>query len=143
MFNRCSAVCHSLFPWIYLKNVALPFLNSFQHAQQTFSEDRKSWKHANIVSVWPALYLNHTSRKEHVTLPLSHFIDFSLGNFSFLVIFTAFQTSLHGVDLTVQVLTTMCWPTQASTPTCNIPSAPRHAFEVFKRYSFDLFALFL
>lgn len=43
-------------------------------------------------------------------------------------------TSLHGVDLTVQVLTTMCWPTQASTPTCNIPSAPRHAFEVFKRF---------
>ncbi|CAK8698385.1 unnamed protein product [Clavelina lepadiformis] len=43
-------------------------------------------------------------------------------------------TSLQGVDLTVQVLTTMCWPTQASSPTCSIPHAPRHAFDVFRRF---------
>uniref|UniRef100_H2ZJ76 Cullin family profile domain-containing protein n=1 Tax=Ciona savignyi TaxID=51511 RepID=H2ZJ76_CIOSA len=42
--------------------------------------------------------------------------------------------SLQGVDLTVQVLTTGCWPTQASTPTCNLPAAPRHAFDVFRRF---------
>nr|XP_009861436.1 cullin-3 isoform X2 [Ciona intestinalis]XP_018671258.1 cullin-3 isoform X1 [Ciona intestinalis] len=44
------------------------------------------------------------------------------------------STSLQGVDLTVQVLTTGCWPTQASTPTCNLPAAPRHAFDVFRRF---------
>ncbi|XP_032830819.1 cullin-3 isoform X2 [Petromyzon marinus] len=43
-------------------------------------------------------------------------------------------TSLHGVDLTVRVLTTGYWPTQAATPKCNIPPAPRHAFEVFRRF---------
>lgn len=44
-----------------------------------------------------------------------------------------FQVSLVGVDLTVRVLTTGYWPTQSSTPKCNIPPSPRHAFEVFRR----------
>uniref|UniRef100_A0A8C4Q7Q7 Cullin 3b n=1 Tax=Eptatretus burgeri TaxID=7764 RepID=A0A8C4Q7Q7_EPTBU len=43
-------------------------------------------------------------------------------------------TSLHGVDLTVRVLTTGYWPTQAATPKCNVPHASRHAFEVFRRF---------
>ncbi|XP_075877374.1 cullin-3-like isoform X2 [Nelusetta ayraudi] len=42
--------------------------------------------------------------------------------------------SLCGVDLTVRVLTTACWPTQSPTPTCNIPPAPSLAFEVFRRF---------
>ncbi|MGH0160480.1 UNVERIFIED_CONTAM: hypothetical protein FKN15_048234 [Acipenser sinensis] len=42
--------------------------------------------------------------------------------------------SLGGVDLTVRVLTTGYWPTQSATPKCNIPPAPRHAFEVFRRF---------
>lgn len=42
--------------------------------------------------------------------------------------------SLHGVDLTVRILTTGFWPTQASTPNCNIPKAPRAAFETFKHF---------
>lgn len=40
--------------------------------------------------------------------------------------------SLGGVDLTVRVLTTGYWPTQSATPKCNIPPAPRHAFEIFR-----------
>lgn len=44
------------------------------------------------------------------------------------------QVSLGGVDLTVRVLTTGYWPTQSATPKCNIPPAPRHAFEIFRRY---------
>lgn len=44
-----------------------------------------------------------------------------------------YQVSLGGVDLTVRVLTTGYWPTQSATPKCNIPPAPRHAFEVFRR----------
>nr|CAB3234718.1 cullin-3 [Phallusia mammillata] len=47
---------------------------------------------------------------------------------------TASTLSLQGVDLTVQVLTTGCWPTQASTPTCNLPPTARHAFDVFRRF---------
>ncbi|GBP71052.1 Cullin-3-B [Eumeta japonica] len=43
-------------------------------------------------------------------------------------------TNLHGVDLSVRVLTTGFWPTQSATPKCNIPSAPRNAFEVFKSF---------
>ncbi|XP_036176081.1 cullin-3 isoform X11 [Myotis myotis] len=42
--------------------------------------------------------------------------------------------SLGGVDLTVRVLTTGYWPTQSATPKCNIPPAPRHAFEIFRRF---------
>ncbi|XP_059609467.1 cullin-3 [Phlebotomus argentipes] len=42
--------------------------------------------------------------------------------------------SLFGVDLTVRILTTGFWPTQSATPNCNIPSAPRQAFETFKRF---------
>uniref|UniRef100_A0A8C5DG41 Cullin-3-like n=1 Tax=Gouania willdenowi TaxID=441366 RepID=A0A8C5DG41_GOUWI len=44
------------------------------------------------------------------------------------------STSVSGVDLTVRVLTTGYWPTQSATPKCSIPPAPRHAFEVFRRY---------
>ena len=43
------------------------------------------------------------------------------------------QTNLAGVDLFVRVLTTGFWPTQAATPKCNIPMAPRTAFEAFRR----------
>lgn len=43
-------------------------------------------------------------------------------------------TNLYGVDLNVRVLTTGFWPTQASTPKCNIPMAPRNAFEAFRRF---------
>ncbi|KAL0274159.1 UNVERIFIED_CONTAM: hypothetical protein PYX00_006651 [Menopon gallinae] len=43
-------------------------------------------------------------------------------------------TSLHGVDLSVRVLTTGFWPTQSATPKCTIPSAPHNAFEAFRRF---------
>ncbi|XP_039250181.1 cullin-3-A-like isoform X2 [Styela clava] len=43
-------------------------------------------------------------------------------------------TSLKGVDLSVRVLTTGYWPTQPASPNCNIPPAPRHAFDVFRRF---------
>lgn len=43
-------------------------------------------------------------------------------------------TNLYGVDLFVRVLTTGFWPTQSATPKCNIPMAPRNAFEAFRRY---------
>lgn len=42
--------------------------------------------------------------------------------------------SLHGVDLSVRVLTTGFWPTQSANAKGIIPQAPREAFEVFKRY---------
>lgn len=42
--------------------------------------------------------------------------------------------NLHGVDLSVRVLTTGFWPTQSATPKCNIPPAPRNAFEVFRSF---------
>ncbi|XP_050670029.1 cullin-3-A isoform X31 [Leptidea sinapis] len=42
--------------------------------------------------------------------------------------------NLHGVDLSVRVLTTGFWPTQSATPKCNIPAAPRMAFEVFRSF---------
>lgn len=44
------------------------------------------------------------------------------------------EVNLQGVDLTVRVLTTGYWPTQAATPKCNIPTAPRLAFEQFRRF---------
>jgi len=44
------------------------------------------------------------------------------------------QINLYGVDLTVRVLTTGFWPTQSNSPKCNLPSAPRNAFEAFKRF---------
>ncbi|XP_013407184.1 cullin-3-A [Lingula anatina] len=44
------------------------------------------------------------------------------------------NTHLHGVDLFVRVLTTGFWPTQSATPKCNIPQAPRMAFEAFRRF---------
>lgn len=42
--------------------------------------------------------------------------------------------SLSGVDLFVRVLTTGFWPTQSAPPRCNIPHAPRSAFETFRRF---------
>ncbi|OWR44585.1 Cullin-3, partial [Danaus plexippus plexippus] len=42
--------------------------------------------------------------------------------------------NLHGVDLSVRVLTTGFWPTQSATPKCNIPTAPRSAFDVFRSF---------
>uniref|UniRef100_A0A1A9WMC6 Cullin family profile domain-containing protein n=1 Tax=Glossina brevipalpis TaxID=37001 RepID=A0A1A9WMC6_9MUSC len=47
------------------------------------------------------------------------------------------KLSLSGVELTVRILTTGFWPTQTSTPNCNIPSAPREAFEIFKKFYLD------
>ncbi|XP_065644122.1 cullin-3 isoform X2 [Hydra vulgaris] len=44
------------------------------------------------------------------------------------------KIDLQNVDLTVRVLTTGYWPTQASSTSCNIPVAPRQAFECFKRF---------
>ncbi|KAL4220045.1 Cullin-3 [Mactra antiquata] len=44
------------------------------------------------------------------------------------------DVNLGGVDLTVRVLTTGYWPTQSATPKCNITSAPRAAFEQFRRF---------
>lgn len=43
-------------------------------------------------------------------------------------------TKLYGVDLSVRVLTTGFWPTQAATPKCTIPTAPSNAFEAFRRF---------
>ncbi|XP_008211567.1 cullin-3 isoform X2 [Nasonia vitripennis] len=42
--------------------------------------------------------------------------------------------TLSGVDLSVRVLTTGFWPTQAATPKCSMPSAPRNAFDAFRRF---------
>ncbi|XP_024876067.1 cullin-3-like isoform X1 [Temnothorax curvispinosus] len=44
-------------------------------------------------------------------------------------------TNLHGVDLNVRVLTTDCWPMpmQSATP-CSMPTAPRDAFDAFRRF---------
>eukprot|EP00794_Sanderia_malayensis_P011098 gene11098-12267_t len=44
------------------------------------------------------------------------------------------QVDLHGVDLTVRVLTTGFWPTQIVNPTCNISHIPSQAYSCFKRY---------
>lgn len=44
------------------------------------------------------------------------------------------NVKLHGVDLSVRVLTTGFWPTQSSLSKCNIPHAPAQAFEAFKRF---------
>lgn len=44
------------------------------------------------------------------------------------------NVSLNGVDLTVRILTTGFWPTQSATLNCNIPLAPRDAFETFKKF---------
>lgn len=41
---------------------------------------------------------------------------------------------LHGVDLSVRVLTTGFWPTQSTPFKTILPSAPRSAFEVFKKF---------
>lgn len=41
---------------------------------------------------------------------------------------------LHGVDLSVRVLTTGFWPTQSTPFKTILPSAPRAAFEIFKRF---------
>ncbi|XP_055838001.1 cullin-3 isoform X1 [Episyrphus balteatus] len=47
------------------------------------------------------------------------------------------KLSLAGVELTVRILTTGFWPTQTATPNCNIPVAPRTAFETFKKFYLD------
>lgn len=41
---------------------------------------------------------------------------------------------LHGVDLSVRVLTTGFWPTQATPPKTVLPPGPQHAFDVFKQF---------
>jgi len=47
---------------------------------------------------------------------------------------TSSNIDLQGVDLVVRVLTTGFWPTQVTNATCNLPPAPRQAFESFKRF---------
>lgn len=42
--------------------------------------------------------------------------------------------NLSGVDLNVRILTTGFWPTQSNLTKCNIPAAPRIAFEAFKNF---------
>lgn len=44
------------------------------------------------------------------------------------------KTPLYGVDLFVRVLTTGFWPFQSSTTICTIPTAPRQAFDTFRRF---------
>lgn len=44
------------------------------------------------------------------------------------------QIDLHGVDLNVRILTSGFWPTQSTPSKCNIPHAPRSAFDAFKRF---------
>ncbi|XP_071641362.1 cullin-3-like [Temnothorax longispinosus] len=46
-------------------------------------------------------------------------------------IITLIGTNLHGVDISVRVLTTGFWPTQSATPKCSMPTAPRDAFNAF------------
>lgn len=41
---------------------------------------------------------------------------------------------LHGIDLTVRVLTTGFWPTQIINPTCSVPAGPNQAFDCFRRF---------
>ncbi|XP_059221899.1 cullin-3 isoform X2 [Stomoxys calcitrans] len=41
------------------------------------------------------------------------------------------------VEFTCRILTTGFWPTQTSTPNCNIPAAPREAYEIFKKFYLD------
>ncbi|XP_071638558.1 cullin-3-like [Temnothorax longispinosus] len=43
-------------------------------------------------------------------------------------------TNLHGVDLSVRVLTTGFWPMPSATRKCNMPTAPRDAFDAFRRF---------
>jgi len=38
------------------------------------------------------------------------------------------------VDISVRVLTTGFWPTQSATPKCSMPTAPRDAFDAFRRF---------
>jgi len=47
------------------------------------------------------------------------------------------EVDMSGVDLGVTVLTTGCWPTNASTPTCNLPVVAGLAFSVFKQFYLD------
>lgn len=42
--------------------------------------------------------------------------------------------NLSGVDLNVRILTTGFWPTQCNLTKCTIPTAPRIAFEAFKKF---------
>jgi len=44
------------------------------------------------------------------------------------------KTNLHGVDISVRVLTTGFWPTQSATPKCSMPTSPRDAFDAFRRF---------
>ncbi|XP_024867705.1 cullin-3-like [Temnothorax curvispinosus] len=43
-------------------------------------------------------------------------------------------TNLHSVDISVRVLTTGFWPMQSATPKCSMPTAPRDAFDAFRRF---------
>ncbi|NXF45157.1 CUL3 protein, partial [Oceanites oceanicus] len=85
------------------------------------------------------MYRNIIFEIYKVTLSLAVHISEALfcsaGTTSYFVYFRLnVDVSLGGVDLTVRVLTTGYWPTQSATPKCNIPPAPRHAFEIFRRF---------
>ncbi|XP_071636593.1 cullin-3-like [Temnothorax longispinosus] len=43
-------------------------------------------------------------------------------------------TNLHGVDLSVRVLTTGFWPMPSATRKCSMPTAPHDAFDAFRRF---------
>jgi cullin 3 len=43
------------------------------------------------------------------------------------------QSKMHGIDLTLRVLTTGFWPTPAVTCKCNLPREALDAFSVFQR----------
>lgn len=45
-----------------------------------------------------------------------------------------YNPNLHGVDLSVRVLTTGFWPTQSTPLKTILPLAPREAFDVFKKF---------
>lgn len=57
-----------------------------------------------------------------------------LSNTVMLLYLLVFQANLHGVELFVRVLTTGFWPFQSAMSKCNIPAAPRMAFDAFRRY---------
>merc|ERR1719310_1162353 len=42
--------------------------------------------------------------------------------------------NLHGIDLSVRVLTTGFWPGQNAPPPINLPRVPAQAFDVFKNF---------
>ncbi|KAL1428842.1 hypothetical protein MTO96_002560 [Rhipicephalus appendiculatus] len=44
------------------------------------------------------------------------------------------RVNLHGVDITVRVLTTGFWPLVAATQQSETPAAPRSAYQIFQQF---------